>query len=122
MVWHGQVEGVRPFMKKWALLVHPPLAPEPFGRVLVEAMAEGCPPVAARAGAVPEVVEEGVTGWLFSPGSEQDLADVLRAALLDPAERERRGQAGRELVRRRFDRRRCVGEVERVYRDLLSLV
>src|SRR5205823_12445266 len=46
------------------VLVHCPSAPEPFGRVLAEAMAAGRPVVAARCGGIPEVVADTVTGYL----------------------------------------------------------
>ncbi|GGK10552.1 hypothetical protein GCM10010123_45670 [Pilimelia anulata] len=57
---------------------------EPFGMVMIEAMASGRPVVALRRGSVPEVVVDGVTGWIC------DTADDLPAALhrtaeLDPA-------------------------------------
>lgn len=77
-----------------------PSRQEGFGIVFVEAMAAGLPIVAARAGAVPEVVEEGTTGLLVPPRSPEPLADALIRLLEDDAERERLAAAGPERARR----------------------
>jgi glycosyltransferase involved in cell wall biosynthesis len=56
---------------------------EAFGLVVVEAMAAGVPTVAAAHGAFPELVEDGVTGLLHTPGDAASLADRLRAVVGD---------------------------------------
>jgi colanic acid/amylovoran biosynthesis glycosyltransferase len=63
--------------------------------VIREAMARGVPVIASRLAGIPESVDERV-GWLVEPGSVDSLADALRPALADPAERERRGRQARE--------------------------
>lgn len=62
-------------------VLHFSLRPEPFGRVIVEALACGVPAIAARAGGPLETVEEGVTGWLVPQGDVAALADAMVAAL-----------------------------------------
>jgi glycosyltransferase involved in cell wall biosynthesis len=69
------------------LVAHTSTAPEPFGRVIVEAMLCGRPVVAAKAGGAIELVEEGKTGWLCPPGDPQALAEVILGC------RDRRQQA-----------------------------
>jgi glycosyltransferase involved in cell wall biosynthesis len=93
-----------------AALVYPIVEPEPFGLVLIEAMACGTPVLALAIGAVPEIVEDGVTGYR-APSVErlaELLPDVLR---LD------RARVRREAVRR-FDYRRMVDHYEGLYRRL----
>lgn len=68
---------VVPLMQACDLVAHTSTAPEPFGRVVVEAMLCGRPVVATEAGGVVELVEHSVTGWLVSPGEPQQLADVI---------------------------------------------
>jgi glycosyltransferase involved in cell wall biosynthesis len=75
---------------------------EAFGLAFAEAQAAGLPVVAYRAGSVPEVVEDGVTGWLAPPRDVAALARCLGEAALDPAAARARGLAGRERVRARF--------------------
>jgi len=76
-----------------------PSLQEGFGIVFLEAMAAGIPIVAARAGAVPEVVPEGEVGWLVPPADPPALAEALLALLRDPAMRRRMGTSGRRRAR-----------------------
>ncbi len=71
--------------------------------VLVEAQSQGLAVVATRVGAIPELVEDGVSGLLVAPGDCAALAAALQALLVDPGRRARLGAAGERLVRARFD-------------------
>jgi glycosyltransferase involved in cell wall biosynthesis len=75
---------------------------EAFGLAFAEAQAAGLPVVAYRAGSVPEVVEDGVTGWLAPLHDVDALTACLRRALDDPAATHAAGLAGRERVQRLF--------------------
>ncbi|WP_413199856.1 glycosyltransferase [Nostoc piscinale] len=63
------------------LVAHTSTAPEPFGRVIVEAMLCGTPVVAAKAGGAIELVEHGVNGFLTTPGDSQELANVINTCV-----------------------------------------
>ncbi len=82
--------------------------PEPFGLVAIEAMACGTPVVAYRHGAAPEVVDDGVTGFVVD-GEDEAVAAVRAAQALD-----------RREVRRRFDRRFSATAMARGYLDLYA--
>jgi glycosyltransferase involved in cell wall biosynthesis len=69
---------------------------EPFGIAFVEAMRAGLPCVGCRSWAMPEIIDEGKTGWLVDDGSVEELSSVLIAALRDPAKSAAMGSAGRE--------------------------
>ena len=73
----GFQSDVVPLMHTCDLITHTSIAPEPFGRVIVEAMLCGRPVVAAAAGGVVELIEDGKTGWLFSLGNSQQLAEII---------------------------------------------
>ncbi len=60
------------------LIAHTSVAPEPFGRVIIEAMLCQTPVVAAAAGGAVELIVHGKTGWLTSPGDAQALATIIR--------------------------------------------
>ena len=93
-----------------AALLFPISYPEPFGLVMVEAMACGTPVAASGVGAVPEIVEEGVGGSWAPPGA--DLADaVQRAVRLDRSR-------VRQTAVERFDYRRMVDAYENLYRKV----
>ena len=66
-----------PLMAACDLVAHTSTSPEPFGRVIVEAMLCGRPVVAAEAGGAVELVENGKTGWLIPPGDPQKLAEAI---------------------------------------------
>ena len=93
-----------------AALLFPITYPEPFGLVMVEAMACGTPVAAFGVGAVPEVVEEGVGGSWVAPGGNLGEA-VRRAVGLDR-------RRVREAAVERFDYRRMVDAYEELYRRL----
>lgn len=58
----------------------------------------GKPVIVSRSGALPEYVQEGVTGWVVPPGDAASLAQALQAGLADPARLAAMGQAGRQWV------------------------
>ncbi len=87
-------------------LIYPIDWPEPFGLAMIEAMACGTPVVAYRNGSVPEVVDEGVTGYIVNSGEEAVKA-VEKLSLLD-----------REKVRETFENRFSV---QRMTRDYLEV-
>ena len=72
---------------------------------VLEAMAAGVAVVSTRVGAIPEMVEHGVSGLLVEPGDDAALAGALRALLDDPARCRAMGDAGRRRVLERFDAR-----------------
>jgi len=75
---------VVPLMKSCDLVAHTSIAPEPFGRVIVEAMLCGKLAIASAAGGAIELVEHGVTGFLVPPGEPEKLADVIKTCRNQP--------------------------------------
>ncbi|MGP8208338.1 MAG: glycosyltransferase [Acidimicrobiales bacterium] len=88
--------------------------------VLMEAMATGRPVVATRIMGVPELVEEGVSGFLVAPGSVDELAGALRQLAVSPDLRQSFGRAGRLKVEKSFDAVRCAGQVAEVFDEMTS--
>jgi glycosyltransferase involved in cell wall biosynthesis len=97
------------------VVVHASTRPEPFGRVIVEAMACGRAVVAAPTGGAAELFEDGVSALACPPGDPDALAAAVRRLVADPALRRSLGETGRAAAEARFDRRRLAGEWSRVY-------
>ena len=107
---------------------------EPMGIVNLEAMACGAAVVATATGGIPEVVDDGTTGWLVpveqvddgtgtpvDPAAfVTDLAAVLARACSDPQEAARRGRAGRERAVGRFSWERIAQRTLEVYAAALE--
>lgn len=96
------------FLGDAAALLFPIGWPEPFGLVMIEAMACGTPVVAFACGSTPEVIENGVTGFLVQDVDEA-VAVMPAACALD-----------RREIRRRFDRRFSSTTMARAYLDLYA--
>jgi len=91
---------------------------EPFGRVLVEAMAMGKPVVAFSDGGVPEIVVEGETGRLAPPGDVAALTAAVAGLAGDAAGRSRMGAAGRRRALAEFSAEAMVRRIETVYAEV----
>jgi glycosyltransferase involved in cell wall biosynthesis len=102
------------------LLVHASVAPEPFGRVIIEGMAAGLPVVGTRAGAVPEIVQDGVNGRLVAPGDVSDMAQAIEAALTHPDLCRQWAKRARQTVQERFTTTRYLDGVVSVYGKILN--
>jgi glycosyltransferase involved in cell wall biosynthesis len=84
------------------VVLHTAEAPEPFGRVILEGMLAGKPVVATRAGGAVEIVEDGVTGVLVSPGDVSGFVSAVGGLLANPARRATFGMAAFERASREF--------------------
>lgn len=112
----GYVDRPAAAMRALDIVVHASTQPEPFGRVVAEAMACGCAMIASRAGGVTEIITEGEDALGHTPGDAAELAQQIETLARDPALRERLGRAGRATAERRFDRTRLAAEWAKVYR------
>ncbi|MBN3825335.1 glycosyltransferase family 4 protein, partial [Burkholderia sp. Ac-20384] len=99
------------------VVAHTSITPEPFGRVIVEGMLARRPVVAARAGGVVEIIEDGDNGLLCAPGDATALADALDTLKRDGALRERLVASGRATAVRRFGTETYVERVEKILAD-----
>ncbi|WP_099824032.1 glycosyltransferase family 4 protein [Oceaniglobus indicus] len=86
---------------------------EPFGNVFVEAMWQHLPVVATRVGALPDIVEDGLNGFLVTPEDDAALADRLCALLDDPARCAAFGAAGRARAEARYDWPLVAGRIRK---------
>lgn len=114
--WHRDLA---PLLARWDVFALPSLD-EGCPVAVLEAMAMGLPVVASAVGGLPEVVEEGRSGYLVPPADPPALARSLRILLLDPALRCAMGGAGRERVRRHFSADAMTAAITAIYDEILA--
>lgn len=93
---------------------------EGMGRVLLEAMAMEKPVVASRVGGIPDLVEDGVNGFLVNPGKIQELREGLLRVLRDKKLARKLGKQGRKKTTDRFSAEIMIQSIDGIYRELLS--
>ncbi len=97
-----------------------PSAQESFGLAALEAMSCDVPVVASRVGGLPEVIEDGVSGFLHAPDDLDGMANSAIDLLTEPQLRERIAVAGRTIVRGRYCSDRIVPKYEAFYEEVLA--
>jgi N-acetyl-alpha-D-glucosaminyl L-malate synthase BshA len=97
-----------------------PSAQESFGLAALEAMACEVPVVASRVGGVPELVADGVTGFLFPPDDLESMANASIRLLTDAALHSRMAAAARQRAAERFADRKIIPMYEGFYDDVLT--
>ena len=96
-----------------------PSAQESFGLAALEAMACEVPVIAFRVGGLPEIIEDGTTGFVCAPQSVAEMAERAIELLTDGQRRTDMGAAAADVVRTRYCTDRIVPLYEAAYRDVL---
>lgn len=114
----GFREDVPALMRTCDVVVHTSTAPEPFGRVIVEGMMAGRPVIATEEGGPAEIVSDGTSGLLVTPGDAPALADALKRVLETPDTARHLADRGRALADTTF----TTHEMTRQFRAILALL
>ena len=117
----GFVEDNAAAIRSLDIVVHASTKPEPFGLVIVEAMACARPVLISAGGGATEIFTEGVDALSYPPGDACALAELIRKLIGSDATRRRIGLAGRATVERRFSSARLAEELIPIYCDAISL-
>ena len=110
---------IKPLLQQSSLLVLSSIQ-EGLPNVVLEAMAAGLPVVATNVGGLPEVVEQGETGWLVAPKDVPALAGAINHLLAHDGVRIAFGRAGRKRVEQRFSLAAMVQQHEDMFLRLLN--
>lgn len=122
MVFTGALPNAaaRTLMAKASALVMPSIWYEGFPMTMLEAFSAGTPVIAARIGSLPEIVAEGVTGLLFTPGDPSSLATAIGRMLCDPRAMWRMGEAGRDRALTLYGPSANATRLEAIYAAVLG--
>ena len=118
-VFAGPLGDMRPGYAGIDLLLHP-AEREPFGRVVVEAMAAGRPVVAVRSAGPAEILRDGEDGWLVPPGDSAAMAACALRAAADPALFAAVAARAQRRARQDFDAHDVTRRVEAEYEAALA--
>ncbi len=102
------------------MVVAPSLFYEGFPLVIVEAMVKGRPVVCSKIGGLPEIVDDGKTGFCFTPGDVLELVSRIRLLWQDASLCRRLGEAGREKALRDYAPDRYYDSLMRIYREAIE--
>ncbi len=120
VVFAGELKDARPAYAAMDMLALTSAQPEPFGGVVMEAMAMSLPVIATNIGGSLDQVLEGVTGLLVPPADPAALADAIVKLMQDPALRESMGARGRDRIRNDFTLSEMTDKIERVIEDSIQ--
>jgi glycosyltransferase involved in cell wall biosynthesis len=113
-------EEVFPLLKNARFLVFPTECYEGFPMTIAEAFASGVPVVASRLGSIEEIVEDGRTGLLFSPGDAEDLARKVQWAWTHEKEMRAMGKEGRREYETKYTAERNYQMLVDIYHLALA--
>ena len=118
-VFEGFVSDVANFLMGIDIFVLPSLN-EGMGVAVLEAMAASKPVVASRVGGIPELVEDGLTGFLVAPGNAEELAGAITRLVSGRGLMIEMGTRGRERVQQNFTMAQTASKLEAYYYELLQ--
>jgi glycosyltransferase involved in cell wall biosynthesis len=121
VVFHGwmDVDAIQKFTTQCAIGVFPSRV-ESFGLSMAEAMGAGLPIIASRVGALPEYIEDGVTGSLVPPGNVPALYRAILEKLENPDKSQAIADAGREIMHQRFSWDQSAQRMTEIYQTVLD--
>ena len=120
IIFVGFQDNVANYVNAMDIVIHASIEPEPFGRVLIEAMALKKPVIASRGGGVDEIVENNITGLCVMPGDEAELAEAIDTILSEPGLGVLMGEKGWERVINKFHINQNVKQTMELYAGLLA--
>jgi glycosyltransferase involved in cell wall biosynthesis len=121
VLFAGYQKDVADFLTMFDVVVHASVLPEPFGRVVLEAMACRRPVIGSRDGGITEIIEHGRTGLTFPTRDDAALADAILRLLRNPGEAREMAERGYERLLRNFDIASNVTATQRLYERLLEV-
>ena len=118
--WRYRLADMVDVMEGFDIFCHTSIEAEPFGLVLLEAMAVATPVIAARAGGPLDIIEDGVSGLLVRPGDAAALARAITGLLDDPARARRIGRAGQARQAAEFSPPRFIERLSSIHDSTLA--
>ena len=119
IIMTGYVKDVSSMYAIMDVCVHTSIEPEPFGLVIIEAMANSVPVIASDLGAPKEIISDGTNGYIISPDLPQKIADTVIQLLKDDEQREKMGSSALQHVQQHYNDKDYARAVENIYSAVL---
>ena len=120
VIFTGRRNDIPALLKYMDIIVHTSTEPEPFGRVIIEAMAMGKPIIATKIGAPVEIIKDGVNGFLVPPGEPNFLAKHIRKISKNKEFLKFIGKNARKQVEKNYSIKIHTKIIENLYRSILK--
>ncbi|MBK9295065.1 MAG: glycosyltransferase family 4 protein [Oligoflexia bacterium] len=117
-IFMGFQKNISEVLNSLSVLVHASIEPEPFGRVIVEAMACGIPVVASRSGGVTEIFEEGKMGLMVDPKDTKQMAEKVNYLLNNQTIANQLAEEGKKEFLRKFTLEKHILLMEDLFKRL----
>lgn len=117
--WAGFVADVFGEIRRAECCILPSRAMESFGLTIIEAMSQGCPVITTDNGAQPEIITDGVDGFLVAPDDVAALASALKKIADNPELRRQMGQKALATFRSRFSYDVFFAKIQAIYTEPL---
>ena len=101
------------------ICVYPSSSNEPFGLTMLEAMASAKPIIITNSGGMPEVISDGINGYVIPVREFELLAAKIKNLLGDEKLRNRLGYTGRQIVESQYTKERVTKDILSIYKKLL---
>jgi glycosyltransferase involved in cell wall biosynthesis len=120
VIFTGFRKDIPDIMAASEIMVHSSSEPEPFGRVIVEAMASECSVIATNAGGAAEIFEDQITGILVQPKSSESISNAIIKLLSDKKLSKKMGELAKLDVQSRFNIEQHINAVQKIYNNILT--
>ncbi len=120
IIFTGFIRENKKILNALDVVVHTSIKPEPFGRVIVEAMLCGKPVIATRAGGALEIVKDNETGILVTPADTEALEVAIIDLYKDEQKRKSLGEKAKKYAREKFSIRESSKKIESIYTEILA--
>jgi glycosyltransferase involved in cell wall biosynthesis len=115
----GLIDDINRFVSDADMVILPTVEREGLGLSLIEGMCHGKPLIGTRVGGVPEVIEDGINGFLVPPRDSKALAEKLKILIDDKALRQKMGENSRMIFEKKFTQGLMISKIQSLYTDLL---
>ena len=93
---------------------------ESFGLVYAEALACGIPVIGTSVGGVPEIIDNGKTGYLVEPDNPVELSKRIQLLINNPEKRKIMGEKGRKIIEKRFNSKKITDNLIGVFNSITN--